>query len=203
MRRFDYSTDSLLLALTVSYASAHLIALQLIYGDYVFAYLRAIFLFVFIALMAAKGVRLKEFLDKAIDLAKPKCSILFVIAIALTAVVLRVLVFNVNHESTLSITARGLVDHCIVAPLNEELLFRGIVLTALLRNMKSAVIAIAISAAFFASCHNLRDFLHFIPLFLGGCLYGIAFYVTRSISIPVALHSIWNIGGFVNVSIGW
>lgn len=196
MRRFNYSTNSLLLALTISYSSAHLFVLQMISGEYVFAYLRCIFLFIFLALLVAKGVNFKEISDKAIDLATPKCSVQVAVALFLTTVVLRVLVFNLLHGTPIEFTAKNLIDECIIPPVNEELFFRGIVLTVLLKNIKSAFFAIAISAAFFAACHNIDGLLHFVSLFLCGTLLGATFYLSRSISMPIVMH----FGGILSLS---
>lgn len=201
MRRFDYSTNSLLLALTISYSSAHLFVVHMMHGEYVFAYLRGIFLFVFLALLVAKGVKFKEFCDKAIDLAKPKCSIQAIVALFLTAVVLRVFVFNILEETPLEFTAKNFIDQCIIPPVNEELFFRGIVLMTLLRNIKSTFFAIVISAAFFASCHNIDSLLYFAALSICGTLLGTTFYLSRSISMPIVIHFIWNAIVFINVSI--
>lgn len=82
---------------------------------------------------------------------------------------------------------------CVLAPICEELLFRGVLLRGLLRNYRPAV-AIAQSALLFGIIHfnpaqSVGAF--FIGLVLGWC-----YYQTRSLGLCICLHGLNNLLAF-------
>ncbi len=82
----------------------------------------------------------------------------------------------------------------ICAPVFEELLFRGVVLTTLSQK-RPLWQAILLSAALFAIAHlNLADLL---PLTVLGVILGTVYSHSRNLLAPIALHSLWNTGSFV------
>lgn len=83
---------------------------------------------------------------------------------------------------------------CIVAPLIEEILFRGIILRGLL-NHYPAPIAIALCAMVFATYHlNLYQF----PVALAmGSFAGWLYYKTRSLWPAILAHSFYNSTAYV------
>jgi len=82
----------------------------------------------------------------------------------------------------------------ICAPVFEELLFRGVVLTTLSQK-RPLWQAILLSAALFAIAHlNLADLL---PLTVLGVVLGTVYSHSRNLLAPIALHSLWNTGSFV------
>ena len=82
----------------------------------------------------------------------------------------------------------------LAAPVLEEILFRGIFITALLFHFpRKPLVAIAIAAATFAVIHQWSPAWKPVPLFLSGCFYGWLFLRTRSILYPIVAHSFSNI----------
>ena len=89
----------------------------------------------------------------------------------------------------------GYVSVGLLAPLAEELVFRGAILRALLQWCKRPWIAIAISAVFFAVAHmNPAQLPH---AFLIGLLIGWMYYRTDSIVPGVVYHWINNSVAYV------
>ncbi len=90
---------------------------------------------------------------------------------------------------------RGLLDDAVivlgigvVGPLFEEILFRGMLLRAL-REVMPAPAAIASSALIFALHHDPQSAL---PVFLLGCVFGLAYVRTQSIVAPFVAHALFN-----------
>ncbi|MEN9239860.1 MAG: type II CAAX endopeptidase family protein [Thermostichales cyanobacterium SZTDM-1c_bins_54] len=82
----------------------------------------------------------------------------------------------------------------LCAPIFEELLFRGLVLTTWSQNrpMWQAVVG---SGLLFAVAHlNLADVL---PLTMLGIILGTVYSHSRNLLAPILLHSLWNTGSFI------
>ncbi len=87
----------------------------------------------------------------------------------------------------------------IIAPVLEELIFRGFLLSGFLKKM-SAFHAIALSSLFFAAAH-----LHlglFPVYFILGVLLGISFVRTKSLYPGIAFHAINNTLAFLVIAFG-
>jgi len=77
----------------------------------------------------------------------------------------------------------------VVAPIMEELMFRGFLLASFLRNMHP-VWAIILSSIFFATAHFQ---ILFVPIyFFMGCLLGVVYLRTKSLWPGIAFHAINN-----------
>ncbi|MCR2822713.1 CPBP family intramembrane glutamic endopeptidase [Lederbergia panacisoli] len=77
----------------------------------------------------------------------------------------------------------------------EELVFRCILLTILLKVFKKPWLAILITSIYFGYVHFDNDHATLLSAFsngLGGAMYGLAFIFTRKIWLPWALHFAWN-----------
>jgi len=86
--------------------------------------------------------------------------------------------------------------YVLIAPLNEELLFRALVLGVLLRwDRLPAVPAIAISSLAFAGIHG--EYQRVMAL-TGGGLAGVAYVRSGGILLPLVLHMLWNSFVFVD-----
>jgi membrane protease YdiL (CAAX protease family) len=82
-----------------------------------------------------------------------------------------------------------LVMVSVLAPIFEEIVFRGFVLTSLTRFVPLWG-AIGISASLFAVAHlNIADFL---PLVVLGCILGTVYSQSRNLLSSILLHSLWN-----------
>ncbi|WML58707.1 CPBP family intramembrane glutamic endopeptidase [Neobacillus sp. PS2-9] len=77
----------------------------------------------------------------------------------------------------------------------EELVFRCILLTILVKLFKKPWFAILITSIYFGYVHYDNDHATLLSAFsngLGGVMYGLAFIYTRKIWFPWALHFAWN-----------
>ena len=83
----------------------------------------------------------------------------------------------------------------LVMAFAEELLFRGFMLTGLIRILKKKYIAVIITAVLFGLAHASNPNATPISVIsngLGGVMYSIAFIESESIWLPFALHFSWN-----------
>jgi len=88
-----------------------------------------------------------------------------------------------------------IVAICVIAPLLEEMLFRGIILRGFLSHY-SPKTSILLSALLFALIHlNLYQ----IPVaFFVGCFLGGLFYYSRSLWPPILAHALYNGGVYLH-----
>lgn len=86
---------------------------------------------------------------------------------------------------------RGLYFVAVVAlaPLLEEVLFRGVLLAVLRRHLGPAG-GIVVSALLFMAVHQQP--VTFLPLFWLGLILGFVYHYTGSLAAPVALHALHN-----------
>jgi membrane protease YdiL (CAAX protease family) len=81
----------------------------------------------------------------------------------------------------------------LLAPVTEEMVFRGVILAALLGYATAPRWAtILLSALVFASCHGVDDTWRLLRLVVMGCFYGYAYVLTRSVLFCVLCHALWN-----------
>jgi membrane protease YdiL (CAAX protease family) len=86
----------------------------------------------------------------------------------------------------------------VLAPLFEETVFRGFLLTSLNRYLPTAG-AIGLSAILFALAHlNAADLL---PLTVLGVVLGTLYHQSRNLLSSILLHSLWNTASFVGLII--
>lgn len=77
----------------------------------------------------------------------------------------------------------------MLAPILEETIFRGFLLTSLTRYM-SLPAAAAVSSVLFAACHlSIRDFPQLVAL---GFIMGLAYGRSRNLLTSIAIHAAWN-----------
>ena len=82
----------------------------------------------------------------------------------------------------------------VIAGANEELIFRGFTFQALVHNL-GGVKAVAITSLIFGLAHVLNpgaSMFSMINTMLAGIWLGIAYLMTRSLWLPIALHWSWN-----------
>lgn len=92
-----------------------------------------------------------------------------------------------------ALTAIGLA---VVAPVAEELLFRGFVQRIFERNM-GAPLAVTLAGALFALAHFNAQILPGVLAL--GILYGALFHLTRSLWHPIIAHAVFNFVSFLRV----
>lgn len=83
-----------------------------------------------------------------------------------------------------------LIETCIIAPIFEEVLYRGILLKGLI-NKYNSKIAIVYSALIFGIAH--LNIPQGINAFLLGLILGTVFYYTRSIYLCMIMHFVNNL----------
>ena len=84
---------------------------------------------------------------------------------------------------------------CILAPIVEELFFRGVVERILLKLKTSPWVGIIASAMLFTMIHEFP--YQAIGAFIGGVIYGWVYYKTKSIYLTFSMHAVNNIIAFI------
>ena len=97
------------------------------------------------------------------------------------------LIKNINVGTFFSI--------CILAPIVEELFFRGVVERILLKLKTSPWVGIIASAMLFTMIHEFP--YQAIGAFIGGVIYGWVYYKTKSIYLTFSMHAVNNIIAFI------
>jgi membrane protease YdiL (CAAX protease family) len=83
---------------------------------------------------------------------------------------------------------------CVLAPLSEEVLFRGFLYPALKRPLQPVLAAVVVAGIFAAIHLNLAALL---PLFVLGLLLTLAYEWSGSLLVPVIVHSAFNLTNIV------
>ncbi len=117
-----------------------------------------------------------------------------IIWIALTEWLLHVLgVAAPSHSEATglaaAITITGMV---ILAPLNEELIFRGLIFRAIEKTKAGSIGAVLVSAAVFAAVHTQYFGAILALVFLDAVIYGVARWQSRSVPLTIAMHALGN-----------
>lgn len=97
----------------------------------------------------------------------------------------------VQHQPQPWVLPLALVQAAVLAPLAEEFLYRGVLMTSLLKGF-GVVGAIVLSSAIFASMHLPLEPQAFLPLFFLGMGLAYVAYRTRSLVAPIVMHALFN-----------
>ena len=92
-------------------------------------------------------------------------------------------------SSPIAFSAPELMVLCVVGPINEELVYRGMVLERS-RGIFSVPVSILISSFLFAVAHG--NLFQMIEAFLGGLLFGIITYRTNDVRNCCLTHAVTN-----------
>jgi hypothetical protein len=84
-----------------------------------------------------------------------------------------------------------LVQAVVVAPVVEEFLYRGVLLSALVRGA-GAIAGLVVSSVLFALVHAPAEPQAVVPLFFLGMALAYAAYRTRSLVAPILAHALFN-----------
>lgn len=98
-------------------------------------------------------------------------------------------------EKMLNYKLAGFITVCILAPILEEVLFRGILLRGLLQNGTSSILAIFLSSFLFGIAH-LNPW-QFLGAGLLGAIFGFVYYRTQSLWLAIFLHALNNSISFI------
>lgn len=89
----------------------------------------------------------------------------------------------------------------VVAPVTEELIFRGFLLSGLRPTRLGASGAVLVSSATWAAIHSQYDLYFMASIFVLGILLGTARVKTGSIFAPIALHALSNVVSLIETMI--
>lgn len=193
----------------VGYLALHAIWSQCVFGPYSFVYLRLFYLAGIAGLLLIGG-RPAEIRAYFVGRILPQNGILgfAVMLLGLVAVRMADVALRVWAHMATTYNPDRLFGECLVAPLNEEIVFRGIFLAVLLQQMSRQVwLAILIDALVTASVHNLIlqnafSVDLFLALFIVNTLLGWIYFRTRSVLCCIFAHSLWNVFSFIPFSHG-
>lgn len=169
---------------------------------------KAIVIIIMVILMMSR----RENLDEALSLRAPSSGAWkrFVMPFALFAIGMRIyysfdpLIPNlpirlIFPEAMLIGNTISVISVLIVAPISEELIFRGYIYNNF-RNSIGSIPAILITSALFTLMHFPRftfDPLFFVSIFLTGTIFGILREKTGSVLVPMLFHAIYNFGSII------
>jgi membrane protease YdiL (CAAX protease family) len=124
--------------------------------------------------------------------------LLFVIISIIGIIVSNLFKFKVQPQEVaemLSIASTGrervlaLLIGAVIAPLSEELYFRGFLFPAV-KKMTGTVPAVILTSAFFGFLHF--DVIRFLPITLAGIWLNVIYIKTESLYASMIVHSVWN-----------
>ncbi len=99
--------------------------------------------------------------------------------------------YNSEFEKLLRDPVALIIMTVILAPLLEEILFRGIIMKGMINNQVRPVTAILVSALIFGAVHF--NPWQFAGAFLLGLVLGLVYYKTKSLLMPILLHAFNNL----------
>lgn len=103
--------------------------------------------------------------------------------------------FEVSFTMMLDYKIAAFITVCILAPILEEIIFRGFVLRGMLQNKVNPIVAIIMSGLIFGAAH-LNPW-QFIGAGFLGIVFGYIYYRTKSLILCIFLHALNNILSFV------
>lgn len=99
-----------------------------------------------------------------------------------------------DKYSTLQIAIR-VIGIVILAPISEELIFRGLLYWRIKKSPLKIVGAIVLPALLFSLIHiQYAGVLTFAIIFIDGVFYGLARHFSKSVILAIILHAISNLG---------
>ncbi|MCC7293834.1 MAG: CPBP family intramembrane metalloprotease [Phycisphaerales bacterium] len=93
-----------------------------------------------------------------------------------------------------------------VAPWAEELFFRGVIQTWLMRATGRRLVAVGVTAAIFGAVHlswSPPQFHAVLPLGLLAVLLGLSYERTDALAVPITVHALFNLSTMIAVTQGW
>jgi membrane protease YdiL (CAAX protease family) len=187
----------------VGYLLLHMIHGRMVYGAYVFVIERIVFLaFTLPCLMLVLRIPLRDLIG-TFQLPKRKDFRFFLVSLALVVVFRMTIQIGTNWivpgADSAVLSMQRLLDECVVAPLNEEPVFRGLVLLCLLPVFdRQRWQLLILSAVIFTACHNTNHVVNLTATTILGAILAAFFLRTKSLSGSVVLHAVWNAGIFID-----
>jgi membrane protease YdiL (CAAX protease family) len=92
------------------------------------------------------------------------------------------------------------IDYAVLAPLGEEIVFRGFLQRGWVRSDHSAIPGIVIIAALWTIIHVQYEWLHLASVFFSGLLFGWIRWRSGSTLLTIAMHVIINLEACVEIT---
>jgi len=182
------------------YMAAHFIWKELVFGEYSFVALRLFYITFFVLLFCLEK-RYQSISSMLVGKSLSRKDVISFSWFAVGCLVFRLINRAVLPGEAAFFSVKMFVDNCVIAPLNEEIVFRGIILAGLLATFPERKIeSIVLSTVIFAVSHqDALSFPFFSSLLLGGLLYGVCYVRYRNVVSCLILHSAWNAMGFFHI----
>jgi membrane protease YdiL (CAAX protease family) len=187
---------SLSILWAILYLALHQLAAQAIIGNNVFLILRVafvMFLVVVLLIQRDKATLQSIFLGHWLRGRREWMRAFgFILAVA----ALRFAESWLFHFRPSPLTLEAFIMEAIVPPINEEIVFRGIILGSVIAYAPHRpAMAIVLSSLIFVGCHHLGNpvpLAFIVALFSQSLLYGICYVWTRCLPLCILLHGLWN-----------
>lgn len=93
-----------------------------------------------------------------------------------------------------------MVSVIFVAPVVEEMIFRGVILNGLENNLVSFAKAAVITSFLFTILHQQYDWFELMWVFIFGLILAEAKRSTGGILVPIGMHSLFNTASFISIA---
>ncbi len=181
----------------VVYLALHAIWAQMVFGPYAFVILRLLFLFGVALVLLTHGRGGGEVRGYFIGRVLPAMGLARIVFTLVLFAAPR-LVINAFHSYPLLIPGAWWGD-CVIAPINEEMVFRGIFMAVLLQYLPGRpALAIGIGTLIFISIHDLTGH-NLSSLLVLGTLLGWTYWKSRSVPFCILCHALWNACSFIPI----
>jgi membrane protease YdiL (CAAX protease family) len=90
----------------------------------------------------------------------------------------------------------------VIAPVSEEIAFRGFLLRGWMSTRLGVIGAIVLSSLLFAAVHGPNQLAVFLSLFVGGMLLATMRWLSGSIVPTILMHATWNLGIGILMALG-
>ena len=89
----------------------------------------------------------------------------------------------------------------ILAPISEEIFFRGFFFKGVECSKLGRIGAVIITALAWAALHTQCDFFGVVDIFVGGLLLGLARWKSKSVYVPIGMHIVANLVATIGVAV--
>lgn len=100
-------------------------------------------------------------------------------------------------DSSIASMLLSFITVCLLAPVIEELVYRGVLFSLLKKLKLNVTFLILVSTALFTAVHSHYDTADLTFVFVLGFLAGYARVKTKGLLVPIAIHSTVNLYGYI------
>jgi len=102
-------------------------------------------------------------------------------------------------DSSIASIILSFITVCLLAPVIEELVYRGVLFSLLKKLRFNDTLLIFVSTLLFTAVHSHYDTADLIFVFVVGVLLGYARFKTKGLLLPIAIHFTANLYGYILV----